>query len=300
MKTKQLAAWALGWFVVAAVGCAAGNDDATTTGTAGQGGDGTGTGTGQGGDPAGQGGGFLTTSAGGGEPVGTPEVFGHSRSRLYRLDPDTKAVAVVGDFVGCTGIEDIALDAQSNIFGTNDEGLYAIDKDTATCTLVAAGAYPNSLSFVPVGTVDANAEALVGYVLDEYVRIDPATGQMTTIGSLGLNGLISSGDIVSVKNGPTYLTVKPSSSNDDSCRDCLVEVDPATGEVVETFGEVGFEQIFGTAFWAGSLYGFTNGGQIFEITIDEFLNLNTVLIEQSDALSFWGAGSTTSAPPQPE
>ena len=55
--------------------------------------------------------------------------------------------------------------------------------------------YPNSLSFVPKGTVDPNVEALVGYNGGTYVRIDTVTGAVTSIGNLG-SGYSSSGDIV--------------------------------------------------------------------------------------------------------
>lgn len=283
---------------VAAFGCAAGNSDGEGVGGSGTGASGPGSTTSAGG----AGGGFQTTSAGGGEPVGEPVVYGHSRDTLYRLNAETKDVGVVGPFVGCgdpVRVEDIALDGDSNLYGVSNAGLYRIDANTAVCTLIAAGVYPNSLSFVPKGTVDPDEEALVGYELDAYVRIDTTTGVKTTIGSLGLNGLVSSGDIVSVKNGPTYLTVKPSSSSDDSCRDCLIEVDPATGAVLDTFGEVGFDQVFGTAFWAGSVYGFTNGGELFEIQIVNG-QLVTTTIDTPSGLIFWGAGSTTSAPPVPQ
>src|SRR5579864_3971197 len=47
------------------------------------------------------------------------EVFGHSASTLYKLDPDTKAVSVVADFSGCDPVIDLALDENSNVFATS-------------------------------------------------------------------------------------------------------------------------------------------------------------------------------------
>lgn len=284
---------------VAAVGCAAGSSDGEGVGGSVTGGSGPGSTTST---SSGDGGGFQTTSAGGGEPVGEPVVYGHSRDTLYRLNAETKAVGVVGPFVGCgdpVRVEDIALDAESNLYGTSESGLYRIDSNTAVCTLIASGAYPNSLSFVPKGTVDPDEEALVGYLEDAYVRINTSTGQITNIGSLGSATLISSGDIVSVKNGPTYLTVKDRDQNGTSCRDCLVRVNPATGALVEGYGPIGFDKVFGTAFWAGSVYGFTNDGDLFEIQIVNG-DLVTTPISTPNGLSFWGAGSTTSAPPVPQ
>ena len=247
----------------------------------------------------GMGGAFGTTSAGGGEPFGVPEVFGHSSSTLYRLDPETKAVGVVAPFSGCSGIYDIALDEQSNLYGTTSTSLYQIDRATAECTLIASGSYPNSLSFVPKGTLDPNVEALVGYVEDQYVRIDTTTGQVTNIGAPWNNNFISSGDIVSVKNGPTFLTIKDKPGGGGVCADCLVEINPATGAIIKTYPNLGYDKVFGTAFWAGKVYGFTSEGELFEVVINGN-TLTTVAIPTQPGLSFWGAGSTTAAPPVPQ
>src|SRR5262245_35479269 len=51
-------------------------------------------------------------------PTLPSEVYGNSADTLYKLDPDTKAVEVVGKFVGCTSVIDIALDKDSRLFGT--------------------------------------------------------------------------------------------------------------------------------------------------------------------------------------
>lgn len=243
------------------------------------------------------------------KPPENAEVFGHSPSTLYRLDPQTKQVSKVADFDGCSSVIDIALDEASNIWATANGGgggLFKVDKTTAKCTLVKAGSYPNSLSFVPKGTVDANAEALVGYLDDQYVRINTSTGAISTIGSLASGDLVSSGDIVAVKGsedgttpGKTFLTVK-NSGNSGSCNgsDCLVEVDPKTGKLVKLWGKVGFDNVFGLAFWGGSVYGFDDAGDLFEVTFNGS-QLTTAKIPVSNApagLKFWGAGSTTSAP----
>lgn len=275
---------------LAAAACSAGSEDgsgASSSGAAGQGGSGAGT---DGGGTNFEGG----SDQGGGSGNLVAEVFGHSASTLYRLDPDTKAVTVVGDFSGCSSVIDIALDKDSNLFGTTTDGLYRIDKMTAACTPIAGGNFPNSLSFIPAGTLDPNAESLVGYVGDQYVRIDPTTGSIQNVGSLGEPGLYSSGDIVSVKGGATYLTVKGGSCETD----CLVEVNPVTGVLLKNWGMLGYLSAYGIAFWAGSVYGFTEGGQLFEVTFDNGV-LATTLITSPPEVSFWGAGSTTSAPPTP-
>lgn len=221
------------------------------------------------------------------------EVFGHSDSTLYRMDPTTKAVTVVGAFQGCSAVVDIAVDADSRLFATSETGLHRVDPATAACTPIAQGDYPNSLSFVPAGTVDPAVEALVGYVGSTYVRIDPSTGAVTDIGAIA-DGYESSGDIVSVEGGKTLLTV-----TGNGCEDCLVEVDPTSGDLVKSYGPIGYGAVYGLAFWAGSAYGFSEAGDLFEVTFDGDAIATTPIPIPDPPLDlrFWGAGSTTSAPP---
>jgi len=241
------------------------------------------------------GGGFGTGGAGqGGGPELIAEVYGNSPDVLYKLDPDTKQVITIGSFQGCDSVIDIALDKDSNLYGTTFGGLYRIDRDTAVCTLISQGTYPNSLSFVPAGTVHPTEETLVGYEGSTYVKIDTQTGLVVDIGALS-GGLASSGDIVSVKNGKTLLTV-----NGTNCNDCIVEVNPATGDLVKNWGSLGFGSVFGLAFWAGSAYGFDSSGDLFQIDFaNNVLSTAIIPIPGSPDLVFWGAGSTTSAPPDP-
>jgi hypothetical protein len=223
-------------------------------------------------------------------------VYGHSADTLYSVDPNTKSVSVVGSFSGCGGsVIDLALDKDSNMFVTTFNGFFRVDRTNAACTPIKSGTYPNSLSFVPKGTVDPNAEALVAYQGSTYVRIDTTSGAITNIGSIG-GGLSSSGDIVSVIGGSTFLTVKG-----NNCNDCIVEVNPATGALVKNWGSVGHADVFGLAFWAGIAYGFDNGGELFAITFNgTSVTTAPITIPNPPAgLSFYGAGSTTSAPVGP-
>jgi hypothetical protein len=272
---------------------------ASSTGISG-GGDG-GAGGGSGGDSsaggAGEGGIGDLGGQGGGVPVGETEVFGHSAVTLYRLDPVTKQVTVVGDFDGCfgEGVIDIALDRYGSMIGTVVGGLYHIDKSTAKCALIKSGDYPNSLSFVPKGTVDPEVEALVGFEGSDYVRIFPDTGVKQKIGTLD-GGYVSSGDVVSVIGGGTYLTVF---GGPEGCGDCLLEVDPTTGAVVKNLGPLPYGTVYGLAFWGGSVYGFDAGGALFQIDLASVTTTEIPIPGATADLSFYGAGSTTSAPLEP-
>jgi hypothetical protein len=292
--------------LAASAGCSANATSGVFTTSSGAGGAGGGDGVGGAGTGSTStgdsvGGAFTTSATGTGgsvEPM-IAEVFGQSPDTLYKLDPTNNAVTTVGKFKSCGtagGVVDIALDKDSNLYATTNTGLYKVDKKTAQCTMIAAGSYPNSLSFVPAGTVDATREALVGYLGADYVRIDTLNGKVTTIGQLS-SGYTSSGDIVSVKDGKTLLT-----ANGPDCvgGDCLLEVDPTTGDLVKNWGKVAFDSVFGLAFWAGKAYGFTNGGELFEINFTTTsITAKKITIPGTIKLQFWGAGSTTSAPADP-
>jgi hypothetical protein len=236
--------------------------------------------------------GSSSGSSGGGTPG---FVYAHSADTLYRLNPMNQQVAVVAPFSGgCTSVIDIAIDSNSNAYVTTAYALWKVDLTTATCTMIANGTYPNSLSFVPKGTVDPNVEAMVGYNDATYIRINTTTGAVQNVGNLS-GGYTSSGDIVSVIGGGTFLTVKGGKEN---CNDCLLQVDPATGDLVQSYGDIGYVDVFGLAFWAGTPYGFDNGGNVFSLSWqnNKLVTTSIPVPDPPPGLAFWGAGSTTSAP----
>lgn len=221
-------------------------------------------------------------------------VYGHSATTLYRIDTASHAVSEVGFFFGCGHVSDIAVDETSTIYATNGAELFVVENNTARCTKVAAGAFPNSLSFVPSGTLGAK-ETLVGYEGGSYVKIDTASGKTEKVGDLG-SGFESSGDIVSVKDGKTFVTVKG-----PDCADCLVEVDATTGALTKNWGSLGLVDVFGLAFWGGEVYAFSDAGEIALVKLDgDKLTTEKLSVPNAPSdLSFRGAGSTTSAPVGP-
>ena len=222
-------------------------------------------------------------------------VYAHDSGTLFALDPDSLEVTVIGPMTGCSGIVDIAVNAEGQIFGsgsaTGGSGIVAIDADTGACSLHVAGGFSNALSFVPVGVLHPTKEMLVSYGTADgsyqYVSIDPDTGDVEGIGAPP-NGYNSSGDIVSVEGGGTYWSAY------GPCNDCLVELNPATGALVRDWGAIGATGVWGLAFWGGIVYGFTSGGQIVRLTFGETTITSEVVA--NTAYSFYGAGSSTTAP----
>jgi hypothetical protein len=241
--------------------------------------------------------GSMTTDTG--PPPMTAVVYAESPNTLYQLDPTTNAISVVAPFSGdcaaradCSDVIDIALDEMSNGYATTFGALYSFDPKTAVTKFIHKGPYPNSLSFVPKGTLDPAAETLVGYDGAVYIKIDTTTGIITPVGKL-TGGYTSSGDIVSVIGGGTFLTVKGV-----GCGDCLLQVDPKTGDIIQNYGSVNHASVFGLAFWGGVAYGFDDMGVVFSITFPAGkLTTNDIPIPGMGPGQFYGAGSTTSAPP---
>lgn len=277
--------------------------DGGDAGSAGQVGGSAGAGVGgNGGTDGGDAGASGDSGAGGnGDPL--PEVslvYAHSPTDLYKLDPVTKEVALVGKLDCLSGGElyDLAIDSKGYMVGCSSSTLVVIDPYTAKCKKLANGAFPNSLTFIPKGILDANAEALVGYVEDKYIRIDPVNGKRTDIGSLNPNATgvswVSSGDIVSIIGDKTYLTAHP----DDfafSGNDSILEVDPKSGKALALIGNTGHPKLWGLAYWASVAYGFSQDGSLVQIDLKTGAGKSVPIPQKPASLSFYGAGVTTAA-----
>ena len=168
----------------------------------------------------------------------------------------------------------------------------------------AALRYPNSLSFVPAGTLDPKKEVLVGYGYrevadrnDNYVKIDTATGSMSVVGELNPPSATeryeSSGDLISLANdgNKAYLTVKPILGGTDR----LAEVDPKTGKIVRIIGDTGKSQLYGLTYWSGTAYGFSGDGNAYAIELKTG-RATPVAMAGGEGQIWFGAGVSTRAP----
>ena len=254
--------------------------------------------------------------AGGERPPPAPgKVYAHSDSTLWLLEPISKQVTMVGAF-DCVETQmvasmvDIAIDRTGKMTGSagisfnNALGgaLVSIDPTNAHCTVLTRGPdLVTSLTYVPEGTLVANAEALVGYAADKYVRVDPATGALTQIGLLNnatSGGItwVSSGDVVSIKDGGTYLTVTAGVGDPGPGGDRIVEVDPKTGALKRIIGPTGSPDVLGLGYWGGIAYGFTLTGSLIQIDLMTGAGTPIAIPGAPSDLAFYGAGTTTIAP----
>jgi len=220
-------------------------------------------------------------------------VYAHSSSTLYRVDPDTLAITMVGNFSFTTGsdeITDIAIDKTGLMLGVSFGSVYRVDPNTAVATRLSNGLSGqfNGLSFVPATELgETGDDVLVATRNDDGVvfRVNPMTGGTTQIGNMG--SFSSSGDLVSVAQLGTLQT-----ADNGLGPDRLVRLAPQTFAATAIGADIGYAEIWGIAYWKDKIFGFTNGGQF--VTIDPSTGAGTLV--QGNGPAWWGAAVTTLAP----
>jgi len=214
--------------------------------------DGGGVGGADGGTGDGGGGG---TGDGGGD-VGVTYVYAHTSSELYRVDPDTLAITRIGAFGWSNGADEMTALAVAKgglMMGISTASVYRIDPSTAQATRLSSALSGdfNGLSFVPAAMLGTTGDdVLVGTRNTDGVvsRIDPMTGQVTTVGDMG--GFSSSGDLVAA-SGTTVQTADGGFGSDR-----LVRLAPQTFAATAIGTSIGSPAAGGAAFWRGRFFGF--------------------------------------------
>ncbi|HEY3353330.1 MAG TPA: MopE-related protein [Polyangia bacterium] len=225
-------------------------------------------------------------------PSGGPvdeTIWAHSATDLYRVDPVGFGVTHVGAFGAGDSITDIAVTPAGDLWAISFSALYRVDRTTAAATFVAsvAGSSNNGLTFLSDGTLLAASGA------GDVVRIDPATGGVSTVGGFG-HGLSSSGDLVAVGGVMYGISSTGSGGSDASSNNVLLRVDVATGAAT-VVGPIGFGQVWGLAYVNARVIAFNTSGQI--IQIDPQTGAGTLLTTRS--VQFWGAGMSPNVPANP-
>lgn len=250
-------------------------------------------------------------------------VYAHTRDTLYLFEPTSKKLTEIGKFDCMNGDDmiDIALDRAGAMYGTGFHKFVSIDPSNAKCQLVSeltdGGYYPNSLSFIPIGALDATKEALVGYrqfntdsqsLFEDYMRIDPTTGDIQQQGNLnpaaGTNGVYFdvSGDLIALSkdNNRAYAIVRPDQTLDAGAlakdTDYLAEINPSTGEIKSILGPTSQWETYGFGYWAGKGYGFSSDGRV--TAIDMTTGKTTDVLTLDGGGGWYGAGVTTDSPVQ--
>jgi hypothetical protein len=290
-----------------AAGCGAeGINHGGTGGSGGGGGGGSAGGGGGGGGSAGGGGG------GGGGVQTSYTVYAHADHVLYSIDLNAKSLVTVGPFkapnVGTSEdtITDLAVGPDNTIYVVSKTNIYTASPTDGHVTLLGAigtcGSDNVAMSLTTGGTL------VLGDFKGAVCHVDTATNPptVTQVGTVG-QGMALSGDLVAVADGTVYGTgylIADGNTKGTGLNNVLVKLDPSTGAMLQQIGPTGFPKLFGVAFAAGEVFGFTHDGTGDVITIDPKTGKGTLFGSFKDpstnmGISFAGAGVNPMVSPIP-
>lgn len=238
------------------------------------------------------GGGGSGSNNGSGD-AGTVYVYAHTASTLYKVDPDTLAITMIGNFVWPSfsdTMTDLAIDKTGQMIGVSYTSVYRVDPTNAHTTLLSShlqGMF-NGLSFVPADQLGQTGDdVLVGTrnTDGKVFRVDPMTGATTQVGDMGA-AFASSGDLVAVAGFGTVQTITGNGP------DKLARLAPQTFAATPIGSDTGFGMIWGVAYWKNKIYGFTSDGAF--ILIDPTSGAATLV--SNTGIGWYGAAVTTLAP----
>lgn len=237
------------------------------------------------------------------------EVYGHTRSNLYSVNPVTYTATNRGPFktgatftTNITDMTDIALDKNGEMWGVTFSKLYKIDYEstpgTIKCTFLANLATSfNGLTFIPAGMgLDPVNETLIGIANNGgwwRVNLSASPVTLTKLGNYPA-GYTSSGDGVGIIGDAVYATVNKTGSANVR----VVKVNPVNGGIITDLGMTTVPTgtgLFGVGYWGGKMFGFAGDGKFYTINLT---NGATTYVSKPTT-EWWGAGVTTSAPVVP-
>ncbi len=242
------------------------------------------------------------------------KLYAHNQVRLFVIDPTgLKAgkpkLDVVGDFkfdasipTNERSVNDIAVTPDGKLYAVSKTTLYQVDPFTAKLTKVTVVKDKNDKSPPPNVslTFEKSGVLLASDMAGSLLRIHykgSKMGQVENIGHYG-SGLGSSGDLVAIQDG-TLFGVSHKGGGASSTDNLLLRINPSTGKATPV-GKIGHGYVWGLAYWAGIIYGFTSeknpeGGKLLKI--DPKTGKGTLMNEYPYySTQFWGAAVTPMAP----
>jgi len=219
-----------------------------------------------------------------GPPVVTPtSMFVHSDTTLYAVDDQNFDLIHIGEFgLGEEDlITDLAVTPDGAVYAISSDNVFAIDSETGEASLTTEfdGGLNVGMTFLDSG------ELLVAEKDGTVRKVDPQSGDVMMVGVFG-GGYGTAGDLVAVSDG-TMFAIAEDLEGDEGDSNVLVTIDPASGEVDDVIGPLGFADVFGCAYARGHVYAFTKGGDIIEV--DRTTGAGTLKRSYGE-LTFWGAG----------
>lgn len=171
-------------------------------------------------------------------------------------------------------LNDIALDTDGGMYGTQGNDLVTVDRFTGKVTFVRTlSTTLNALDVVPGG-------ALYGSGVTQVFSVNRSNGLLTAVATLP-GGMSASGDIA-VVSGRIYITTTSPAFTTDRLVEVIVDGGPS-----RVIGDTGFDCLWGLSAYGPLLYGFDCAGTIHSID----LNTGRATPLASGGPSFWGASA---------
>jgi hypothetical protein len=231
-------------------------------------------------------------------------VYAHSDTVLYVVDVNAKTLNTVGPFNAPGGdvITDLAVAPDNTIYVISNTAIYTASPTDGHVTMLgslsACGSKGVALTTTPDGKL------WTGDFMGTLCQIDTAQSPPAVLPPISMtSGMALSGDFVAVSNGTVFGTAykKTDSANMGTQLDnVLVKLDIATGTVTQ-IGPTGYPKLFGVAFAASQVFGFTHDGTGHVVTIDPASGTGTLFGTFMDpsthqGISFAGAGVSSLVP----
>ncbi len=256
------------------------------------------------------------------DPPDDPDTvfFANTLSELFRIDPYKLTIDSVGQFdciaggadpVNSKGVWDVAVDGDNKMYGIASSPVGAelvlIDPTNAHCTHVADlpwqhVGYTLAISFVPKGVLHPDKEILVAQGLYQLHSIDVDNPQLNLLHDVSesMYWYTKAGsDLVSVEGAGTFV-VAAQQGGQGGYTQYLLKLDVPLGDisVVGPTGTGSTAFFVGAAYWGGTVYSVTRGGEVYSLdTMSGLATLLNIAVPQGTA--FWGAGVSTKVPITP-
>ena len=212
----------------------------------------------------------------------TEIMYAHTASELFSVDPEPPyTVTPVSTFFRSDGepapnITDLAVNLQGAMYGVSTNGLWRIAPVTGELEFVTEtdDEFFVALTFLSSGT-------LLGGSNGDLLQIVVSPPALEVISAFP-DGWEWDGDMVGLPDGLLYCAVK--GVDDDEASLMIYDADDDSVVSVEPTGHT---RLFGVGFGMGTLFGFTDGGDILSIDVDT----GEATIVASPGHAFWGAAT---------
>jgi hypothetical protein len=231
-------------------------------------------------------------------------VYAHSDTVLYVVDVNAKTLNTVGPFNAPNSdvITDLAVAPDNTIYVISNTAIYTASATDGHVTMLGSLAACGSKGVALTTTPDG--KLWEGDFMGALCQIDTTQSPPAVLAPISMtSGMALSGDFVAVSNGTVFGSAykKTDPANMGTQIDnVLVKLDIATGTVTQV-GPTGYPKLFGVAFAASQVFGFTHDGTGHVVTIDPNTGTGTLFGTFMDpmtnkGISFAGAGVSSLVP----